>query len=105
MAQQIHLPIMQSSNITNYVQNAINLAQETSACRSVINELHGVYSICDPIDEMQIFSKCSARNSICEKKMMFYKTGNLDFGGENAERNEVTEEWERLLKRIILTQK
>jgi hypothetical protein len=101
MAQQLGLPIMTSDDADSYVTNAVHLGTEVSQCRKRIQEVQQVYSTCNPIDEPHILSSCRVRDALCQRKLKLYSTGDLDFGGGEAGRNEVTEEWELFLRRIV----
>lgn len=103
MALQLQLPCMTADNASSYVQHAVALAEEVSLCRQHIAAVRGLYSTCYPIDsdEPHVLSTCRIRHALCARKLLLYETGNIDFGGEVAGRNAVTEEWELFLARIV----
>jgi len=101
MAMQLQLPRMTAQDVTTYVQRAAALAEEVSACRLLMRDVHGSYSTCAPAEDPHILSACGVRTALCERKKLLYRTGDVDYGGHSAERNDVTEEWEAFLKRII----
>lgn len=88
-----------ADHISSYVKRAYNLATQVSTCRTLFSSLNGSYSTCS-FTNLHINSSCPIRTSICDRKMRLYNTGSIDFGGDRAERNEVTEEWEGFLRRI-----
>ena len=103
MAQQLELPLMTADNATTYVTHAMTLATEVSQCRQHVTALQGEYSTCLPIDsdEPLVLSTCGVRHTLCDRKLLLYGTGDIDFGGTKAQRNAVTEEWERFMTRIV----
>jgi hypothetical protein len=103
MAMRLQLPGMTADNTSMYVQRAIALAEEVSACRNLMTAVQAKYSTCDPVDEPQVQSVCGVREALCNRKHVLYSTGDIDFGGTQAERNDVTEEWELFFKKIVKT--
>ena len=111
MAMQLDLSIMTSNNVTQYVRNAFKLASDVSSCRQDLQLLKMEYSSCQDnnstldksVNALLLPSSCKIRNDICLRKHIFFQTGDIDFGGDRGERNSVTIEWEKFLKRIVLS--
>jgi hypothetical protein len=102
--QQLQLPIMTAADPASYVEHAALLAEEVSLCRLQLSQVRGgvhSYNTCTPLHEPHVLSTCATRTALCDRKQLLYATGDLDFGGDSAQRNAVTEEWELFLKRIV----
>ena len=98
---QLQLPRMTAEDVATYIQRAAALAEEVSTCRLLLRAVYSSYSTCAPVEEPHILSACGIRTTLCDRKKLLYRTGDIDFGGHTAERNDVTVEWEAFFKRIV----
>lgn len=90
---------MTADNVFSYTQQAVALATGVADCRRLLLQEQGpLYSACTPHFH---FPSCEIRTALCERKHKLYDTGDIDVGGTEAGRNDVTLEWEAFLKRIV----